>query len=204
MNATQVSTAARHGVAVALLCGLIAGPSQAADANAPDIAGYVDGAAFTRLAGDAAETIEVSLQGPLLEALAKFDPELSQLVSGLKSIHAVILNFDSVGDDERPPLAAGELTAKLDRLAATIASTEQRLLGQGWQRVARVKDGTANIQVLVLNNAQSIQGLVVMLIDTDEKQVIFTNVAGIIDLAAIEKMGEKLEIPGLDQLKKKE
>ena len=43
-------------------------------------------------------------------------------------------------------------------------------------------------------------GLVVLVVNQDDQQVIFANVAGVLDLAAIEKLGEELDIPGFDEL----
>ncbi len=39
-----------------------------------------------------------------------------------------------------------------------------------------------------------------LVVNHEEAQVIFANVAGVLDLAAIEKLGEELDIPGLDEL----
>jgi len=155
-------------------------------AGEPPPLGFVDGSAFLELAGDDAGTIEISLRGALLRALTSFDPELKRLVGGLESIHAVIVE--------------PEQGASLKRVRELVRRRERSLLGEGWERLARVRDGTADVTVLVLNDEETIRGLVVMAADEEDGSVVFANVAGVIDLAAIAALGEQLEIPGLDQV----
>ena len=45
---------------------------------------------------------------------------------------------------------------------------------------------------------ETIRGLVVMGLDGGDHKLIFTNVAGVLDLAAIERIGEELDVPGLE------
>src|SRR6185295_4816227 len=157
-------------------------------AEPPDVAGFVDGSAFARLAGDEAVKVEITLKGGLLHALAGADEELAQMARGLDSIEAVILDI-------------GE-TAMTDRLRELIGKTEKQLIGKGWERLARVVEPGSEVKVLVLSDQSSIQGLVVMIVDEQARQVVFANVAGKLDLAAISRMGEDLEIPGLDRLQR--
>lgn len=149
--------------------------------------GFVDGSAFLALAGEETGSVEVSLDGALLKALMGFDPELKKLAGGLASIHAVVLDFS---EEEAPRWTeAQELVAK----------TEKSLVGRGWSRITKIREEGAAVSVLVLNDEEIIGGLVV-LVAGEDGEVVFANIAGDIDLAAIAKLGEKLDIPGLDQL----
>jgi len=78
--------------------------------------------------------------------------------------------------------------------------TESKLIDREWEVLTRIRNGESNVTVLVLNDEESIQGLVVLVADAGGHEVVFANIAGTIDLAAIAKLGESLEIPGLDQV----
>ncbi len=168
--------------AVALL------PAEAQDLSKRARRGFVDGSAFASLGGEGAGTVEVALDGMLLQTLMNVDPELKKLAGGLESIRAVILDLSEEGNDS--------LKVKARDL---VLRTEKQLLGQGWSRIAKIRDDGSDISVLVLSGETTIGGLVVLGAG-DDGEVIFANIAGEIDLAAISKLGETFEIPGLDQL----
>jgi hypothetical protein len=173
-----------------LLCGLLAlglaAPLQAADEfkNHP---GYVDGSRLLSLADDDTSTVEVSLNGAILRALISFDPELKQIAAGLESIHAIVLDFD---DEESAQVARG---------GDLLREIEKSLVGREWQMITKIKDEGTNVSVLVQSDAELIGGLVV-LISGGDGELVFANIAGDIDLEAIAKLGEKLDIPGLEHL----
>ena len=171
-------------LASCLLLGLGSSPAVAETKSLDKIPGYVDGAAFVELAGDDAVTVEISIHGGLLKMLGSVDPELEELMGGLESIHAVILEVEEQD-------AAARIRDLMDQ-------TERKLLGQGWQRLARVKEDNSVVKVLVLNDEASILGLVVLV--ADDNEIVFANIAGTLNLAAIAKIGESFDIPGLDEL----
>jgi hypothetical protein len=161
-------------------------PVGVADSAHDELPGFVDGSGFLELAGRDAGTVEVNLHGALLRALLAWDPELKELVSGLESIHAVILDV--------------ERRDSYEKVKDLMHRTERKLLDRGWERLARVRDAETNVTVLVLNDEETVQGLVVMVGGDDEGELVFANIAGVIDLAGIARLGETLEIPGLDQV----
>jgi len=168
-----------------LLLALFASPAVAQKTRLENLPGYVDGAAFIDLVGDDAVTVEVSIHGSLLKALLGVDPDLKAMAGGLESIHAVILEIQ----DEDTAAAVKDLMRQVER----------RLMRQGWQRMVRVKEQDSEVKVLVLNDEASIHGLVV-LVAGDDNEFVFANIAGVLDLAAIAKIGETFDIPGLDEL----
>ena len=169
---------------VALAClGL---PLLAATAEPTNVAGYVDCSEFLELAGDDTATVEVNLRGALLRAVVGFDPELKAAVGGLESIHAVILTFEEKN--------------RATRALELIRRTERALIDRKWDVLTRVKDGESNVTVLVLFDDDVIQGLVVLVADTNGHEVVCANIAGVIDMAALASLGETLDIPGLDQV----
>jgi hypothetical protein len=161
-------------------------PVWGADSSHEKHPGFVDGSAFLALAGEDTTTVEVNLHGALLKAILGFDPELKELVAGLESIHAVILSYEK----------DGRAAKALDLMR----QTESKLIDREWEVLTRIRNGESNVTVLVLNDEESIQGLVVLVADAGGHEVVFANIAGTIDLAAIAKLGESLEIPGLDQV----
>ncbi len=163
---------------------LVSSPAVAEKKNLDKVPGYVDGAAFVELAGDDA-VVEISIHGGLLKMLASVDPELEEMAGGLESIHAVIVEAENKETNRQ--------------LVDLMRRTESRLMGQGWERLARVKDDETEIKVLVLYDEEAILGLVVMVIGDDD-EFVFANIAGTLNLAAIAAIGESLDIPGLDEL----
>lgn len=171
----------RHAAAAAVLA-----TAFPASADPAKVAGYVDGADFVRLAGEESISVEINFSGALLKAVTRFDPELAALVSGLESVHAVILTLD----DEKTTEA----------LRAKVGEKYRQLAGRGWERLGLVRGEGQQVQVLVLNDEETIRGLVVMVVDEKEKQMVFANVAGVLDLASIEQIGESMDLPGLSDL----
>ena len=171
-------------VAVLLLVGfLAAAPASAGDRSRPP--GYVDGSALIARAGEDALTVEISLHGALLRAITRADAELEKMAGGLESINAVIIDLENADSKEK--------------VLQVVKEIQSDLRSKGWERLARIQEGSSLINVMLLNDDETIQGLVVLVVDQDEQQVIFANVAGVLDLAAIERLGEELDIPGLDE-----
>jgi hypothetical protein len=162
----------------------VAAPAAVAGEDYTKLPGFVDGQKFIEVVGDDAVTVEVSIGGALLTAMTKFDPQLHELAGGLKSIRAIVLSTEDAGD-----------TAKVQSM---IRDTRTRLMKNGWDALATIRDEGSVVQVLVLNDDEAIQGLVVMV--AEDNEVVFANLAGVLDLAAIAAIGEGLDLPGLDVL----
>jgi hypothetical protein len=179
------------GAVVVLAAALFAGPVSAQSKDYTKVLGFVDKDAFTDLVGEDDVQIEVWLPGSLLQIVKAVDPELGDLVSGLELAQALVVETDDVE------------TAK--RLTERMRLTESALLKKNWVRLAKVKDGSEHVTVLILNDEDAIRGLTVMVYDGGpDGSFVFANVAGVIDLAAIQRLGEQMDIPGLNQLKTKE
>lgn len=175
--------AAGAGLAGLVLAAALAPPLAAQSEPVP---GFVDGSPLVDLVGDENLRLEVSISGTLMKTLTGWDPELQELIGGLRSIHAVVLD-----------LAEGDVA----EARKAVRRKQSELLGRGWERVALVREEDAEINVLVLSDGRAIQGLVVMIVDTgDEPALVFANVAGTVDLAAIQRLGEELDVPGLRDL----
>jgi len=169
---------------------------------APTPGGYVDGAVFRELVDDTKDVVEINLDGAILQALANSkgrerddeDPpdaediqdakDTKDLFAKLKSIHAVI------GTVKGPAAAA----------AAVVQQTDQRLVASGWQRITRITDSTSTISVLTHTVSGQIDGLVALIFDSSDKELVFANLAGEIDITKLGEIGERFNLPGLDQV----
>jgi hypothetical protein len=167
-------------------------PAGAAPGPSANPRGYVDGAAFAQLAREDAELVEVNVSGALLQALANSvsgeDQEAGRIISRLASIHAVVAEIDP---------------AQVEAATARIESTAKDLLAKGWEEVAKVRNKGERVRVLLLNDDGHIKGVAVMILDRDEKkspQVVFANIAGTINLAELEKIRGRINVPGLDEV----
>ena len=150
--------------------------------------GYVDGSEFADLANPDADLVEVMLGKPMLKTLgnmyAKNVPEMAALLRGFDSIQAVVASLDEKGC-RKAQEAIDHMTRQLER--------------DGWERLARVRDGEKQITVFVLANEEEIDGLTVLILEKDAGagQVIFTNIAGRLQLDMMPLVGSNLQIPGL-------
>jgi hypothetical protein len=152
--------------------------------------GYVDEAPFRALVDESQAIVEVNLDGAILHALAnsgKSDrdaDETKDVFAKLKSIHAVI----------------GTVKGSAEEALGLVRKTDKQLSSSGWQQVTRVTDATSTISVLTHTMADKIDGLVVLIFDSADKELVFANLAGEIDMTQLGEIGERLNVPGLDQV----
>ncbi len=177
-------------VACALLSALAVVPLVHAAPRAVSSAGVVDGSAFAALASDEDAVAEIHLSGALLSTIAAADSEeegFGSFLRGLRSIEAYIVK---IGDD----------TARVDKAFRLVRETELKLERQGWERLARVREKTTNLNIFVKHNEPYIDGLVVLVVDRDKGEVVFANIAGRIDLARLGELSSMVKIRGLESL----
>jgi hypothetical protein len=161
-----------------------------AESTVATAGGYVDEGMFRALVDDNEDVVEVNLEGAILQALAKNGgsehdtPHTKELFAKLKSIHAVI------GTVKGPAAAALDLVQK----------TDKKLVASGWQRVTRISDATSTISVLTHTVKDKVDGLVVLIFDSEDKELVFANLAGEIDMTQLGEIGERFNVPGLDQV----
>jgi hypothetical protein len=155
---------------------------------------YVDGSALVELAekgGPAGEMVEVTLKRPMLKALGKaygrHNTLFGDFLRGLDSIQAVVASS---------PVYLG-ITGNFDTVEQAVAKIVSQLEEQGWERMARVKEGSQTVMVYSHVDQDELDGLTVFVLKSDEGEFIFTNIAGRIDLALLPMMGADMDIPGL-------
>ncbi len=163
----------------------------------PPGAGLVDPAPFMALAGPDGPVTEIYLKGPLLKAMssgfAKKDPDTGKMVGGLEAVTTIVVELKA---------------SQLEQARQLVSATSKRLLAQGWEVLARVKDKDSNITVLTRSNDAKglFQGLQVFVLDGEGESkdkdtrydLVFANIAGPISFSDIAKIGEQFEIPGIE------
>jgi hypothetical protein len=140
----------------------------------------------------AVETVEVTLDGPLLRMAAKFmrgqdsdDREIASMIETLQGIYVKSFTFDG----------PGKWTAR--DLAAIKAQ-----VGPQWQRIVNVKnrDGE-DIEIYFLPKGDILDGIVIVAAEPSELTVV--NLVGHIDLDKLSRLENQFGIPemGLDPSK---
>ncbi|MBK8944467.1 MAG: DUF4252 domain-containing protein [Ignavibacteriae bacterium] len=152
-------------------------------------AGYVNFGDLTSLQSDE-EVTEILIEEKLLKMVSKFtdeDPELSELVGGLKLIK---VNTFAV-----TPNNSGDLMKRAQ-------SIDKDLMNKKWDRVVKTKSkgNVANVYLKTAGDDEFV-GLTVVTVD-EGGEAAFVNIVGNINMDALGKLGKKFDIPGLDGIKK--
>lgn len=149
--------------------------------------GYVNFDAI-EIPGEAKETVEIFVRGPLLKLLARTsereDPTLADVLSKLLLIKINTFTIDSQ--------TATELKPKISKI-------ESDLQNQNWEKCVRVRKQGELVNVYLKFDQKRIVGLVVMAIDEDNEAV-FVNIVGETDWQSIHKIGRKFDIDELKDL----
>ncbi|HEX4622412.1 MAG TPA: DUF4252 domain-containing protein [Myxococcaceae bacterium] len=149
--------------------------------------------AFDKLAKKASNTVEVSLDGPMLEAASAFlDPKdkdealAKKLIAKLKGLYIHSFEFD---DDE---LSDGELD---------LSPVRDQLKAPQWSRAVSVRsrDGEA-VDIYVRHDGKNIGGLVVL--SAERSQLTVVDIDGSITPDDVIALSGHFGVPDLNALKK--
>jgi hypothetical protein len=142
-----------------------------------------------RLAAKAVETVNVTVDGPMLQLAGKFlsssDPDQKQiktLIDGLKGIYVRSFEFANEGE-----YTAGD-----------VESLRSQLRAPEWSRMVNVssKKGGDNVDVFFRMIKDKIAGLVV--IAAEPKELTFVSIVGPIDLDQLSSLSGQFGIPKVD------
>jgi hypothetical protein len=150
-------------------------------------AGQVDFGTFSP-PGEGGQFVEVNLPGSLISMAARIvekeEPDVAQLLKGLQSVRVNVVGVD---DENR------------SELETRIQGIRKQLDSKGWEKLVTARQQGQDVGVyLKTGNKQSIQGLVVTVMD-GKKQAVFVNIVGEIRPEQVSMLGERLH---LDPLKK--
>jgi len=150
--------------------------------------GYIDFAALG-LPDPSEASVEVNLKGSLLKlvgmAAEDDEPELKALISDLELVRVLVYPISELG-----------LSGVPDKAAALAKRLEQ----DGWETLVRVRERDENAYIAVKFQGEKVVGLTVLATEHDD-EVVFVNIAGLIDLNEIWRLGDGLDIDPLDSLK---
>jgi hypothetical protein len=154
-----------------------------ADALLP---GQVDLGKFTTPGGD---LVEVSVTGSLISLAAHFiekdEPDVARLLRG---VHLVRVNVVGMNDENR------------SALQERAQSLRKQLDGQGWERIVSVHQQAQDVGIYLKTlNQDTVQGLVIVVLDGD-KQAVFVNIVGNIKPEQLSLLGERLHIDPLKEI----
>src|SRR5687768_9866222 len=114
-----------------------------------------------------AEFVEVNINSNLIAMVTNFakkaEPEVAEILKGLKSIRVNVLGLN---DENR------------DDIQARIASVRTQLDKNGWDRIVTVIDGADDVGVYMkTKGAEVVEGVVVTVL-SGKKEAVFVNIIG--------------------------
>ncbi len=150
-------------------------------------AGFADFGDFSSLE-DGEMVTEVLIEEKLLRMVSKFtqdDEELANLIGGLKLIK--VNTFEVTANNE------AQLMAKAKEI-------DKDLTRKNWDRIVKTKSkgDVANIYIKTAGDEEFI-GLTVVAINSGGEAA-FVNIVGNINMETLGRLGEKFNIPGIDDI----
>jgi len=142
-----------------------------------------------KLAAAAAETMNITLDGPMLQLAAKFmnsndadEQQAKKLVSRLKSIHVRSFEFAKEGEYAE----------------ADVAAFRSQLRSPAWSRIvdSNSKPNREHLEIYVKQERNQAAGLVI--VSAEPKELTIVSIDGEIDLKQVASLGGQFGIPKID------
>ncbi len=152
-------------------------------------AGYVDFGKFQPVEG--CQFVEVNVQSSLLKFASVFvqkeDAEAAALIRNLKHVRVNVVGYKDAGTD----------------ITKRVSALRSQLESKGWTQVVVAKDveTSADVAVFTLLKDDAIEGVLVTVLDGEQKQAVLVNVVGSINPEQIASLGKRLNIEPLAGLK---
>ena len=133
-----------------------------------------------RLAPKARESVNITLDGPLLQLASQFmganEQEVKQLVSNLKAVHVRSFEFDMEGQFSE----------------ADVESVRVQLR-TGWSRIIDTVEDGEHVEIYVKRDKEQLGGVVIL--SAERKELAIVHIDGPIDLKQLSRLGGHLGIP---------
>ena len=155
--------------------------------HAAEEAGYVD---FGKLNPTGAQQfVEVNIKSNLIAMVAnltrKTEPEVADVILGLKAVRVNVLGLDESNRDDLKKRVA-DIREKLDKI--------------GWERIVTAIEKDQDVGVyLKMKDAKAVEGLCVTVVDKGE--VVLVNIIGDIRPEKIATVGERFNVDALMKMK---
>lgn len=164
------------------LC-IVAAIAPGAVLNAQLLKGKIN---FDELSAKAVESVDVNLEGPMLQLASKFldkgdvdEAKVKKLLTGLKGVYVKSFEFDKEGQ----------------YADADLNSIRRSLRAPEWSRIVGVKSkkDKDNAEIYMRTDGSQTTGL--MIIATEPKELTIVNIEGKIDMAELSDLGGHFGIP---------
>jgi hypothetical protein len=169
-----------YSLALVAAAGCLVLPLHAADST-----GYVDFGRFSP-PKSGGQFVEVNIRDNLIGMVARLaaaqEPEVAELLGGLKRIRVNVIGLD---DDNR-----SEIGDRVGKLATELSD-------QGWERIVTARTGKDDVNVfLKMRDQEAVEGIVVTILQ-DNSEAVLINVVGDIRPEQIATLGERFDIEPL-------
>ena len=138
------------------------------------------------------ESVEIFISKPLLSLVALAtsgeDPALHNL---LKKLVLIRVDQFTVKNKE-----AKEVKSLIKRIS-------NKLKKEKWSTIVKVKEANELVEILIKNEGQAVAGLLIMTLEPN-KEAVFVNIVGNLDIEQLGKLSKKFNIPKLDSLSTKQ
>ncbi len=155
------------------------------------LSAFFDPRFIAEVADPDGELVEVNLPGTLLQGLARGmaaeEPGAAKALSGLTGVNALVVTVKA---------------DKVEEAHRRVRTLSEELVAKGWSPMARVRDKSSTVTVLSGRNAGNgrIDGLVVLVFDREDRELVVCHLAGTFDLSQLGTITRSLDVPGLDAL----
>lgn len=149
--------------------------------------GFVD---LSELEGfkKADKSVEIYIKKPLLSLVAAMsseeDPELQHFIRNLELIRVEQFEIDK---------------KETENVEQIIQKVSRRVLANNWDKLVRVLGQDEHVEIFIKTSDAKIAGLLVMVLEKN-KEAVFVNIVGELDLKLLGKLSKKFNIPTLDML----
>lgn len=139
---------------------------------------------LTRLASQATETVDVTLDASMLQMAGSFfsgqdgnSAAFKELVSGLKGVYVKVFEFDR------------------DNVytSADLDAIRSQLSGGSWKRFVSVQDKTESVEIHAWQEGNVPGGLAILV--AEPRELVIVNIVGPIDLSKLASLAGQLGIP---------
>ena len=159
-----------------------------AQSNHGEPSGFVDFSEFEERFGTEA-SLEVDIRGQMLQLVAESsreeDPELAELLDRLEAIQ--VRGF---------PM----LRSQFRRMESHSRDLAEQLEDDGWNTVVKLRDYGQYVDVYAKENDRYIEGLMMMVVDTELGETVLINIVGTMQAEELGRIGSRFDIAPLEEV----